>query len=364
MASSDGTFVPDGPVPLAPLTTLGVGGAARWFVRAQSAAEIASAQQWAAGHGVPLVVLGGGSNLVVADRGVDALVVQMAIAGLSFEEEAAGTLVRAGAGESWDGLVRAAVERGLGGLEYLSGIPGTVGGTPVQNVGAYGQDVARTIVCVEVFDRVEGRPRTLSPSECRFAYRTSRFKGDDRDRFVICAVAFRLTRGPGSATYPDVVRELGARAPSATVGQVRDAVLAVRRRKGMVLDPGDSDTRSVGSFFTNPVVDPTVCERMTTQVGVSVPSYPAEAGQVKVSAAWLIEQAGVTRGTRRGAVGLSSKHTLAIVNLGGATAADIVGFAGEIKQRVVDRFGVWLTPEPVFVGFGTDPGIGWLEARG
>jgi UDP-N-acetylmuramate dehydrogenase len=239
-----------------------------------------------------------------------------------------------------------------------------VGGTPVQNVGAYGQDVARTIASVEVYDRVERRQTALAASACGFGYRTSRFKGADRERFVVSAVTFELRTGPGTATYPDVVAALGPAAGQATVAQVRDAVLAVRRRKGMVLDPGDADTRSVGSFFTNPIVMPDVHARIAGACAEAVPRYPAEAGRVKLSAAWLVEHAGLGRGTPSGSVGLSGKHTLAIVNRGGATAADVVRFAGEVKRRVLDHFGVWLTPEPVFVGFGDDPAVRWLEERG
>jgi UDP-N-acetylmuramate dehydrogenase len=295
---------------------------------------------------------------------VDALVVHMGVTGVSFDPQGSVTRVWAGAGESWDGLVQQVVERGLAGLECLSGIPGSVGGTPVQNVGAYGQEVARVIAEVQVYDRVEQREATIPVEACGFGYRTSRFKGGDRDRFVVCGVTFEVRPGNGTATYPDLVAELAADAASATVARVRDAVLAVRRRKGMVLDPQDGDTRSVGSFFTNPVVMSAEVERIEAAQAGQVPSYATETGRRKLSAAWLIEQAGMTRGTTRGAVGLSGKHTLAIVNRGGATASDVVRFAGEIKRRVLDRFGIWLTPEPVFVGFGDDPGVRWLEERG
>src|SRR5687767_15188464 len=233
--SAERRIVPQEHVALAPLSTLGVGGSARWFVRAGAAAEVAQAHQWTQDHGTSMFVLGGGSNVVIADEGIDGLVLQIALGGATFVKQGSDTLLTAGAGEPWDGVVSAAVQRGLAGLECLSGIPGTVGGTPIQNVGAYGQEVAETIERVVVYDTTTGDTLTLTAGDCRFTYRTSRFKQEDAGRFVVCSVLFRLRAGAPTVTYPDIVNHLeraGVTDPS--VAAVRDAVLTVRRRKGMV----------------------------------------------------------------------------------------------------------------------------------
>ena len=351
-------------IDLAPFTTLGVGGAARWYVRAETAEAVAVAHEWAGARSLDTVVLGGGSNVVIADGGIDALVIHMQIRGVHVDEAGEGARLSAGAGEPWDPVVAEAVARGFAGVECLSGIPGTVGGTPIQNVGAYGQEVADTIETVSVFDRTDATLRTLSAADCRFAYRMSRFKRDEPDRFIVCGVTFLLARGPATATYPDVVRALetaGIRSPS--LRDVRDAVLNVRRRKGMVLDPGDVDTRSVGSFFMNPILPSALRDRVAGLAGSDLPGYAMADGRVKVPAAWLIEQSGFPRGTRDGPVGISSKHTLALVNRGGATARDVLRLASRIKTAVLDRFGVWLRPEPVFIGFEADPDVQFLQAE-
>lgn len=348
-------------VPFAPLTTLGIGGPARWMARAASVDDVAAAHAWAEEHGVPLFVLGGGSNLVVADEGFDGLVLQVALAGVTTARRGDDEILAAGAGESWDALVAFAVDRDLAGIECLSGIPGTVGGTPIQNVGAYGQEVASVIESVTAFDRRERRAVALSTAECGFAYRVSRFKAGDAGRFVVCEVAFRLRAGSPTITYPDIVAQLsehGVR--SAAVRDVREAVLAVRRRKGMVIDAADADTRSVGSFFMNPIVNRTAFERIGEQ-DRSAPHYMMDNGTVKIPAAWLIERSGFGRGHADGAVGLSTKHPLAIINRGGATARDVVRLARRIKGAVLDRFGVALRPEPVFVGFDGDPDVEYLR---
>jgi UDP-N-acetylmuramate dehydrogenase len=349
-------------VPLAPLSTFGVGGNARWFVRVETAAELADALAWAEARRTSVFLLGGGSNLIVADEGFDGLVVQVGITGATYEPAGADTLVTAGAGESWDGLVAACVARGLAGLECLSGIPGTVGGTPIQNVGAYGQDVSQTIDSVGVYDRHNGDYQTMVADECGFAYRTSRFKTLDAGRFVVCAVRFRLRRGSPTVTYPDVQAQLAhAGATSPSLGQVRDAVIAVRRRKGMVLDSDDVDTHSVGSFFMNPVIAADHHARLSSAAGVDVPRFGAGDGRVKVPAAWLIEHAGFRRGYADGPVGISNKHTLALVNRGGATARDVLRLAMTIKRGVADRFGVLLRPEPNFVGFDANAALDELR---
>jgi UDP-N-acetylmuramate dehydrogenase len=359
-------------VPLAPLTTLGVGGHARWFARATRVEHVLAAHGWAAARGLPLFVLGGGSNLVVSDDGFDGLVLQIAITGIKAALRGEDMLVSAGAGEAWDGLVEFAVRRGLAGIECLSGIPGTVGGTPIQNVGAYGQEVASVIEWVDTVDRVKQGTVRLSRSDCGFAYRMSRFKSHDAGRFVVCDVTFRLRLGSPTVAYPDVIDYVSRQGiASPDVRSVREAVLAIRARKGMVIDAADPDTRSVGSFFMNPVVDRARFEEIATafsgsadrsasaeasadKAGPRVPHYLMENDTVKIPAAWLIEQSGFSRGHVDGAVGLSTKHPLAIINRGGATARDVIGLARTIKSAVRDRFGVALRPEPIFVGFTGD----------
>jgi UDP-N-acetylmuramate dehydrogenase len=350
-------------VPLAPFTTLGIGGAARWFVRASSINEVAAAHQVSVDRNMPLFVLGGGSNILVADEGIDGLVVHVDIApGATVELQGGTTVVRAGAGEPWDDVVAAAVATGRSGLECLSGIPGSAGGTPIQNVGAYGQEVADAIVEVTALDRRSGQLTILSAAECAFGYRTSRFKAEDAGRFIVCEILFALRADAPNVTYPDLLQameEQGTPAPS--VDEVRRAVLTIRRRKGMIIDALDSDTRSVGSFFMNPVISSDVYGRLLSLSAVKVPCFALPDGRVKVPAAWLIERAGFSKGYREGAVGLSGKHPLAIVNRGAATARDVLALATRIKRQVADRFGVELRPEPVFVGFRNDPDVAYLE---
>ena len=362
MASANPGVPPTASVPLAPFCTLGIGGPARWLVRATSRDEVAAAYAWAADRGVPLFVLGGGSNVVIADEGVDGLVLHIALTGVEVSTAGADTLMTAGAGEAWDAVVAGAVTRGLAGVECLSGIPGTVGGTPIQNVGAYGQEVGHVIESVTAFDLHEKGVVRLGASECGFAYRMSRFKRADAGRFVVCDVTFRLREGPPTTTYPDVVDQLardGIKTPD--VRHTREAVLAIRRRKGMVIDAVDPDTRSVGSFFMNPVVARASYDRIAAiNSHVRVPSYVMQNGDVKIPAAWLIEQSGFAKGHAEGRVGLSTKHPLALINRGGATARDVVTVAGRIKRAVIDRFGVSLRPEPVFVGFSNDSDVEFL----
>ncbi len=329
-------------VPLAPFTTLGIGGPARFYARVESVEAFATAVALARAKSLPLLVLGGGSNLLVADEGFPGLVVRMSIGGVEVRDGE----VEAGAGESWDGLVAATVARDLAGFECLSGIPGLVGATPIQNVGAYGQDVRQTVARVVAYDLTSDEPHEFTNEECRFGYRESRFKLDDRGRYVVLSVAYQLVPGGEPAIrYPELERQLAGNVrPS--LADVRDAVLAIRRRKSMVLDPDDPDTRSAGSFFMNPIVPVEVADAIDLP---DAPRYPAPDG-VKLSAAWLIERAGFARGYRRGNAGLSSKHALAIVNRGGATAAEVAALAREIRDLVRERFGVTLAPEPVFVG--------------
>ena len=362
---ADDAFQPRVGVPLAPLTTLGIGGRADWFVRATSAEQVVAAVRWCRDQDLSLFVLGGGSNLVIADDGVKALVLQMAIGGVDFLQRHTDILVRVGAGEPWDGVVAAAVRHGLAGLECLSGIPGSTGGTPVQNVGAYGQEVSDTIAEVEVFDTATMDMTTLARAQCRFGYRTSRFKRDDSGRFVVCGVQFALRHGSPTITYPDVIAYVErGRISSPTLEDVRQAVLSIRRGKGMVIDEMDPDTRSVGSFFVNPVVTTAVHAGLEASWKGTVPGFRMPHDRIKLPAAWLIEQSGFPRGYQSGPVGLSSKHPLAVVNRGGATARDVLRLAVQIKTRVADRFGIALVPEPAFVGFADEADVGYLTGRG
>jgi UDP-N-acetylmuramate dehydrogenase len=363
---SSKVLAPRANVSLAALGTLGVGGAARWFIRATHADEVAAARRWCEEQRIPWFVLGGGSNVVIADRGFDGLVVQIGMRGITTARDSEDSLMTAGAGESWDGLVETIVGRGLAGVECLSGIPGTVGGTPIQNVGAYGQEVSSAIELVTVYDCEDRTVRSMRAAECGFSYRMSRFKGADAGRFVVCDVTFRLRPGPPTATYADVAAYLKRSTISnPTVSMLRDAVLNIRRAKGMVVDARDPDSRSVGSFFMNPVVSEADRERVASVAGERPPGFAAGDGRVKIPAAWLIERSGFTKGHADGAVGISTKHPLALVNRGGATAADVLRLARSVKQGVADRFAVWLRPEPIFVGFDADPGVEFLtKAQG
>jgi UDP-N-acetylmuramate dehydrogenase len=342
-------------VPLAPFCTLGVGGPARYFLEVETESAMAEAVEWARARGLSVRILGGGSNLVVADEGVDALVLRIALRGVSAVETAAAVELTAAAGERWDDLVRHAVEREWAGIECLSGIPGLVGATPMQNVGAYGQDVSQTVAGVRCLDRAAGRVVDLSPRECGFAYRDSAFKSGDPERYVVLAVTYRLRpRGAPTLRYADLERHLaerGIRSPS--LADVRESVLAVRRSKSMVIEAGDPNRRSCGSFFLNPIVSAAEAERVAARLtggAGTMPRWPEPDGRVKLSAAWLIERAGFARGERDGAVGLSTRHVLAIVCHEGARAGDVTAFARRVRARVQERFGLSLTPEPAFWG--------------
>lgn len=343
--------------PLGSRTTIGVGGAARYLVEAQSERDVLEALAWAAQRGVAVRVLGGGSNLVVADAGFDGLVIAMAMRGVAFSADSGDARLTAQGGEPWDNVVASAVARGLAGLEGLSGIPGCAGATPIQNVGAYGQEVAETIESVRAIDREKRSAVELSAKECRFAYRDSFFKAEAPERFVVTEVRFALSeRAPAVVRYPDLLKEVQRRELTApTLAEVRDCVLAVRRDKSMLLDASDVNGRSCGSFFLNPIVTTTDVERVRAVAGdVAVPTYPQPDGRVKLAAGWLIEQSGFSKGLRDGNVGLSTKHALAIVAHAGATAAEVARLSERIRQGVKARFGVPLTPEPNFWGFGAE----------
>jgi UDP-N-acetylmuramate dehydrogenase len=340
-------------VALAPLTTLGIGGPARYFVRADSAEEVLEALRWAGARDLPLLVLGGGSNVLIADEGFEGLVIRLDLRGIRVENEGKHATVTVAAGEPWDDFVAMAVREGWAGVECLSGIPGLAGATPIQNVGAYGQEVSETIVRVETFDRREGAIRTLTNEECRFGYRSSLFKNAEKERYVILSVTFRLERGGRAAVrYPELRSVLEERGVTLEdLAGVRDAVIAIRKRKGMVLDASDPDTRSDGSFFMNPVLSETEYAAFARVAGEAAPHFPAGDGSVKLSAAWLIEQAGFGKGFVHGRAGISSKHTLAIINRGGATAREVLELVRMIQERVRERFGIELHPEPNFIGF-------------
>jgi UDP-N-acetylmuramate dehydrogenase len=338
-------------VPLAPFTTLGVGGPARFYTRVDDAPALAAALDWADGRGLPVMVLGGGSNLVLSDEGYAGLVIHLAMRGVAARPIGDAMDVTAAAGEQWDALVAFAADKGWAGIECLSGIPGSTGATPIQNVGAYGQDVSETIARVEALDRVHDRVVWFTNEECRFGYRASRFKNVERERYVVLSVTFRLERGGRAAIrYPELQKYVDERGVSvADLRGVREAVIAIRKRKGMVLDPNDPDTRSDGSFFMNPVIGAAAYDDFARNAP-DAPHYPA-GNDVKLSAAWLIERAGFGKGFTHGNVGLSTKHTLAIVNRGGGTAAEVVELVRMIQDRVREVFGVEIHPEPNFLGF-------------
>ena len=346
-------------VPLAELTTLRLGGPARRLLEPESADELVEAVAAADASGEPLLLIAGGSNLVIADSGFDGTVVRIATRGLTTVSLDDGERVRltAAAGEPWDELVAGCVAGGLAGIECLSGIPGSTGATPIQNVGAYGEEVAQTVVAVRAFDREVGEVVELTPRQCRFGYRSSAFKRSRRH--VLLDVTFELERARVSRPirYGQLAAELGLEAGErAPLAEVRDAVLALRRGKGMVIDAADPDSVSAGSFFTNPILETAdfaaLERRVVARLGAdsNLPSWPEPDGRVKTSAAWLIEQAGFGRGYGSSAAGVSAKHSLALVNRGGATTAELVALARELRDGVDEAFGISLVAEPTLVG--------------
>ena len=323
---------------LAERTTLGLGGPARELVIAESLEELRDVVRDA---GEQLLVLGGGSNLVVGDAGWPGVAVQLGWT----DVEIAGDDVTVAAGADWDGFVADMVSDGRAGIECLAGIPGRVGATPIQNVGAYGQEVAETIVHVDALDRFTGEPQRFAHDQCGFAYRTSWFK--QSSRWIITSVTFRLPRAAAAKLrYAELVKSIGEHA---SLSEIRTTVIALRRSKGMVVDPADPDSRSAGSFFTNPIVDAHEAAAIAERAGSAPPQWPQPDGRVKLSAAWLIERAGFAKGTVRGRVGISTKHALALVNRGGATTAELLALAHEIQSAVRDRLGATLELEPVVV---------------
>ena len=345
-------------IPLAPLTTMSIGGSARYFAPCASVDDIKSSLEWATSAGLPVQVLAGGSNTIFADSGFDGVVLKVDLRGVTIDDEKEEAVVRAAAGEDWDELVLRCIDADLSGIECLSGIPGSAGATPMQNVGAYGQEVAETVVSVRAIDRQSLEEVTFSKEECRFQYRRSRFKGQDRSRYIITAVTYRLNKAVRpQLRYEELIRHIaegGMDLAKIDAGReastaVREAVLALRRRKSMVLDAADPNARSVGSFFLNPVL--TKAEfasleerwRQSDEAG-EIPVFDEPGGR-KVPAAWLVERAGFGRGTRRQGAAISDNHALAIIHDGGGAAA-VLGLAGEIAAAVRDHFGVELQREP------------------
>ncbi|TQN33066.1 UDP-N-acetylmuramate dehydrogenase [Haloactinospora alba] len=346
------------PPPLADYTTLRLGGPPERFVTVGDTRDLVSAVAAADAAGEPLLMLGGGSNLVVADAGVPGTVIYVNSGSTTVEDAGSGRVrVRASAGVEWDPFVAWSVAEGLSGLEFLSGIPGRVGSTPIQNVGAYGQEVSQTVAEVVVYDRRLGERRTMTNAECGFTYRNSVFKGSDR--YAVCEVVFELTRSARSSPvrYGEVARALGTEAGGRVpLSDARASVLELRRGKGMVLDAADPDTRSAGSFFTNPVLAPEQAERVAARAAellgpdVELPAHPDGNGGTKLSAAWLIDRAGFAKGYGSDAARISTKHSLALTSPADGATADLIELAREVRAGVFDAFGVWLVNEPILVG--------------
>ena len=331
---------------------------ARYFVEANDTGEVQEAVTFARSRALPLFVLGGGSNLVVADSGWPGLVLKIAVGGIvqrGGRDEEGKVIFDAGAGESWDKFVSRAVMARCAGVECLSGIPGSVGGTPVQNVGAYGQEVAETIVSVQVFDLRDGEVRELCREACGFSYRSSIFNTSESGRFIVLGVSYALTpEGKPRIRYADLERHFAGRETTPDLAETREAVRHIRALKGMLIVAGDPDCLSAGSFFKNPVISPEQHEDLRKRAaakGLTLPSYPALEKSKKISAAWLVEHSGFAKGYGMGRAGISSKHALAIVNRGAATAAEVIALKDQIQHRVEEIWGIHLEPEPVMVGF-------------
>ncbi len=343
-------------ISLAPLTTLKIGGPARFFLKAETGEQVIEAFDFAEKNELEVFVLGGGSNVLISDEGFDGLVLQVALKGIS-PERRLPACITAQAGEDWDTFVDHCVKQNLAGIECLSGIPGFVGGTPVQNVGAYGQEVSETIVSVKVYDRRERSIRELTNAECGFTYRTSIFNTFERDRYVVLAVTYGLIPyGKPKLVYRDLQNYFAEHnaGSEVTLQQTREAVLEIRRSKSMVIDEGDPNSQSAGSFFKNPIVSRqrfAEIANLAADLGLGdVPSFEMDEAAVKIPAAWLIERSGFHKGYRLGNAGISTKHSLAIINAGGATAAEIIEIKNKIQLGVKEKFGIDLLPEPIFIG--------------
>jgi UDP-N-acetylmuramate dehydrogenase len=341
-------------IPLAPLTTMKVGGPARFLVEALTTDDVREAAAYAKSRKLPLFILGSGSNLIVSDAGWPGLVLKIAIPGINHRHSHGTAYFDVGAGEDWDAFVATSVQHNCAGVECLSGIPGSVGGTPVQNVGAYGQEVSETILALTAINLNTGDEEEFENADCSFAYRTSLFNTTGKGQYVILRVTFALPHdGQPRLAYADLKKHFSGWTKTPTLADVREAVLQIRASKGMLIVPGDPDSSSAGSFFKNPVLTPEQFDKLRQRAAsrnLEVPSYPALDAQRKVSAAWLVEQSGFRKGYNRGHAGISSKHALAIVNRGGSTAAEIVVLKDEIQRQVERTWGICLETEPVFVG--------------
>lgn len=345
-------------IPLAPLTTIRIGGPARYFVEAKSIGEVQEAVAFARSRDLSLFVLSGGSNLLVSDAGWPGLILKIAIPGIDqqvAQDEEGKVVFEVGAGESWDRFVSRSIIARCAGVECLSGIPGSVGGTPVQNVGAYGQEVSDTISSVQVLDLKDGQVRELCRQACGFGYRSSIFNSSERGRFIVLRVRYALIpEGKPRISYADLRRHFAGRETTPDLAETREAVRHIRALKGMLIVAGDQDCQSAGSFFKNPILSEAQHEDLKQRAavrGLTVPSYPALETRKKVSAAWLVERSGFAKGYGIGHAGISSKHALAIVNRGGATAAEVLALKDQIQHRVQEIWGVHLESEPVLVGF-------------
>ncbi len=347
-------------VPLAPYTTIGVGGPARFFVRAGTEDHVLDAINYARSEKCPVFILGGGSNIVVSDTGFSGLVIKIEIPGIRPLDGKNCARFSVGAGVEWDAFVQHCVDQNLAGIECLSGIPGTVGGTPVQNVGAYGEEAGEVIIGVRAIERNSNAIMHLNPDDCGFGYRSSIFNTTQKDRYVILRVDFELRPdGDPCTDYEDLQRYMDPHGRNATLAEVREAVLKIRKTKAMVLESGNPDSKSVGSFFMNPVMNPAeaaAAEERARERGFigsseSIPRLEMPEGKEKLPAAWLVEHVGFHKGYEHGRAGISSKHSLAIINRGGASAQEILDLMQRIQADVQKSFGVDLKPEPIFVGF-------------
>ena len=360
MSRSGSNLTVDENVLLAPFTTLRVGGPARFFIKAKTEEQVGEGLDFAQKRGCPVFILGGGSNILVADSGFTGVVLKIELSGIEPLDSASGERISAAAGQEWDGFVQFCVDRNLAGIECLSGIPGTVGGTPVQNVGAYGEEVSETIVGVRVFDRSNDSIADLGNPECRFAYRASIFNTTHKDRYIVLRVDFVLRpNGEPCIRYQDLQRRFGYKTGVPSIREVREAVMEIREAKGMALPGEDQDSRSVGSFFKNPILSPEEAARSEERARIRgiigpderIARFAAASGKEKLAAAWLVERAGFHRGYKHGNAGISPQHSLAVINRGGATAQEILDLMHLIQSRVRELFEIELQPEPVFVGF-------------
>jgi len=352
-------------IPLKQHCSLELGGPARYFVDVSQKIALFEALRWAERKRLKIAVLGSGTNLIVADQGFDGLVIKMSIRGVELRRNEGFVELTAAAGEPWDPLVELSVQKGIAGIECLSGIPGLAGSTVVQNIGAYGQEVSQTVTRVSVFNRETKKEEELNPEACGFAYRDSCIKRHPDSRIVLSVVYRLFPGGPPTLSYPDVQRELAVANTVPSLRQVRETVQNLRRTKSMIYAKGDQNHRSVGSFFCNPVVSLREFNAITrraidfanVQRDEEIPKYPVGQNRVKLSAAWLIESAGFSRGFRKGNVGISTNHALALVHHGGGSTSELIELAKSIRQAVVSRFGVLLQPEPTLLGFGKNPFI-------